>query len=105
MINIQCQVDEYIPKLIGMRPLENGRLALAFDNKESGQLEVRIYNVWKVFPRESVGAKYLGWYEPDTFKKAYLFGSSVYWTEDVDLYSDILYLNSVLVEGDFHCVV
>ena len=115
--------DNYVPRLVGMRPLENGRLALAFNDDrrkdEDGYSveEVRIFDFWTVFAdRRQINENdeewrnwpklvMARWFDPEFFKTAYLYMNSVCWGEGgFDLHYTELYDMSVLVKEDFQCV-
>ena len=95
-------IDHYVPKLIGMRPLKKGRLALSYWNEEMKKEEVRVYDVWKAYPKKT--APFPGWYDRKVFKSCYLFGGGIFWDEYNELWGDHIYSYSVLVKEDFHCV-
>ena len=98
-----------IPKLIGMRPLEKGRLALAFWDKKvepENALMVRVYDLWKKFESRKDQEPISRWFEPVFFATVYLLGDCVCWggNSDLDIFSDDLYYDSVLVKEDFRCL-
>ena len=94
--------EPYVPKLIGMRPLDNGRLALAFWNKKIKKEEVKVYDVWKNNPKTST--YYTGWYDREKFKSCYLYGGWVYWGKEAEFMGSVLYYDSELVKEDFQCL-
>ena len=89
--------------LVGMRPLENGRLALAYRHKVSRKEEVRVFDVRKAFPKTS--CYYVGWYDDEIFKSCYLYDGMIFWDADTELRGDHIYFHSKLVKGDFQCIV
>ena len=101
----EIEDSEYVPELIGMRPLENGRLALAFWNEKTRKEEVRIYDVWKAHPKDGKGVKYLDWYDPVKFKQCYLYMDMIWWEQDIELSIDHIYYYTKLVKEDFQKLI
>ena len=98
----------YVPKLSGLRPLENGRLVLSyFNNKKEYNEEVRIFNLWKYFENRRDEHPLSLWYNPEFFKKVYVYHGCACWdgVSMLALGSDWLYENSALIQEGFECVV
>ena len=102
------------PRLVGVRPLENGRLALAFRNKKNrvwikelmiwDDEELRIYDLWKDFASRKDEPVVSKWYKEDFFYRFYFYGDTLSWGSGLDLGADYLYRNSEVVKGDFLCL-
>jgi hypothetical protein len=81
----------YCPSLVGMRVLDNGRLALAFWNDATERYEFKVVNVWESYSSyrgHSIAGK---WFDPDFFKGAFLFHGMVYWPSVGELPGSDLY--------------
>ena len=98
----------YVPQLAGMRPLRNGRLALAYwSNKREYNEEVRIFDLWSFFKDRKEEDPISKWYNIEFFNRVYIYGGAACWSgiSMLALSSDWLYDVSILVEEDFECVV
>ena len=94
-----------IPVLYGARPLENGRLALAF--RVGKKHEVRVYDLWSDIKKRRDGGDLVPqFFDLAYFKTAYLYGQRVCWGDGHgwDMAADFLYDASEVVEEDFQCL-
>jgi len=91
----------YIPIIEGLRPLKNGRLALAFWNEKIGLEEVRVFDVWKYFKSRRNDPLISPWFNPEYFKRVYLYHQMACWEPIRELSAEQLYENSEIVRGSF----
>ena len=99
----------YSPQLIGVRPLENGRLALCFRNSgldPENSIEVKVFDLWKCYASWRDVEPNNKWFDPGFFKTAYVLGDFICWgeTDDLDICISDLYEDSDVVEEDFRCL-
>ena len=90
---------------LGVRPLENGRLALSYYNKKTKKEEVRVYDLWVGFESRRNDPLCEKWFNISFFKTLYYYKDCVCWNESMTLPVDDLYVWSELVEGKFQCLV
>ena len=98
----------YTPRLIGARPLDNGRLALAFWNEKTKQEEVLVADIWGAFMDrrlsplwESLFSKL---YNETLFNSLYLYDGNVCWPFGLELSYLELYSASEIAKDGFQCL-
>ena len=94
-----------MPRLTGMRPLENGRLALVFWDDVLQDSEVRVYDLWSGFASRRNDPLCSKWFDPEFFRRACIFGECVAWDDFYELPFDELYDGSEKVEEGFWCLI
>ena len=96
-----------IPGLVGMRPLENGRIALSFfdDRREVG--EIRVYDLWTDFASRRAELPWIErLFDQEFFKSVYVSGFCLCWEEssDLDIPLEYVFQRSVPVKEGFRCL-
>jgi hypothetical protein len=81
------------PKAIQVKPLENHRLLLTFNNGEK-----KIYDVTPLLRGDWFGQLS----DPVIFSSVHIAGLSVEWEDGQDICPDDLYVNSIPVEGGIY---
>ena len=110
MLEMEKDIEEakkalsYVPRLIGVRPLANGRLVLAYINDESNEEEIFVYDLWDDFKDRKEEDPISKWYNQDFFNKVYMYGDTISWGSGLDMWSGYLYKKGKPTEEDFECV-
>ena len=94
----------YTPELIGVRPLENGRLGLAFWDKKEQWEEYRVINIWEVFKDRKEDPVIKPLFDPDVFSEVCFYQWQAQWPNWYDISATELYSLSHDIPENFLCL-